>query len=153
MDNQVAESTYFKGLARSCKLHEMIVGLRKLEMEGGLIIHFLLISGKQMTEQRTDRLSHREFASRIIQGDSFLGYLPFNKTVLSCQLSLKRTVLTWLPNTWDWRFMLTEMEFNDVYKDPVGQWIWTPPPYLTKTTVDKLCKTKHIMLGTSYVFI
>ena len=26
-DNQVAESTYFKGLAKSCELHEMIVGL------------------------------------------------------------------------------------------------------------------------------
>lgn len=47
-DNQIAETTYFKGLVKFCKLHMMIVGLRKLEMEVGLIAHFLRISGKQM---------------------------------------------------------------------------------------------------------
>lgn len=81
-DNQVAESTYFKGLAESCKLHEMIVRLRKLEMEGGLIVHFLWISGKRMIRQGTDGLSCGGFASRTMQGNLFLGYLLFIKTVM-----------------------------------------------------------------------
>lgn len=83
-DNQVAKSIYFKGLIKSCELHEIIVRLRKLEMEGRLIVHFLWISGKWMIEKRTDGLSHGEFASGIMQRNWFLGYLLLNKITL-CQ--------------------------------------------------------------------
>jgi hypothetical protein len=44
-DNQVAASTYFWGSAKNSKLHQLILGLRKLEMEGKLIIHFVWIAG------------------------------------------------------------------------------------------------------------
>ena len=60
-DNAVAESTYFKGSSKSSKLHELIVDLRRLEMEGDLIVHFLWISGKRMIKQGTDGLSRGDF--------------------------------------------------------------------------------------------
>ena len=49
--------------------------------------------------------------------------------------------------------MSKEMWFDNVYKDLVGWWIWTPPLCLAKVTMDELCKAKHIMPGTSHVFI
>ena len=40
-DNKVMESTYLGGLSKSSKLHNIIVQLHKLEMEGNFIIHFI----------------------------------------------------------------------------------------------------------------
>ena len=153
MENQVAEATYFKELAKSCKLHEMIVELRKLEMEYGLIVHFLCILLKQMIKQGTDGLSLGEFASRIMQRNLFFNHLPLNETILFLKPSLRKTVLSFVPKSTSWRFTTTEMWFDNVYKDLVSQWIWTPPPCLAKITVDELCKAKHIMPGTSHLFV
>ena len=52
-DNQVAESTYFKGSSKNSKLHQLILRLRKLEMAGKLIIHFIWIPGTRMIAQGT----------------------------------------------------------------------------------------------------
>ena len=43
-DNAVFESIYFKGSSKSHFLHEMIVELKKLEMENTLIVHVFWIS-------------------------------------------------------------------------------------------------------------
>ena len=153
-DNKVAEATYFKGSAKSRELHEMIVELRKLEMDSGLIVHFLWISGKRMIEQGTDGLSRGEFASGIMQGKSFLSFLPFNETAFHRQPKLKNMVMSWLPTHFArWRCTTTEMWFDDVYKDPVGRWVWAPPPCLAKIAVDELCEAKHTLPGSSHVFI
>ena len=56
-DNKVMERTYTKGLSKSRKLHNLIVALRKLQMEGRLIIHFIWIAGTCMILQGTDALS------------------------------------------------------------------------------------------------
>ena len=45
------------------------------------------------------------------------------------------------------------MWFDDVYKDPVGRWVWAPPPCLAKIAVDELCEAKHTLPGSSHVFI
>ena len=44
-DNEVAERTYFCGSSQSSRLHEMILELRKMELDGDLIIHFIWILG------------------------------------------------------------------------------------------------------------
>jgi hypothetical protein len=59
-DNAVAERTNFKGSSKNSKLHQLILGLQKMEMEGELIIHFVWIAGKRMIAQGTDGLSRGE---------------------------------------------------------------------------------------------
>jgi len=71
-DNAVAESTYFKGSSKSLKLHDLIVDLRRLDMEGDLIVHFLWISGRRMIQKGTDGLSRGDFSSGVMQGKDFL---------------------------------------------------------------------------------
>jgi hypothetical protein len=73
-DNQVAESTYFWGSAKNFKLHQLILGLRKLEMEGKLIIHFVWIAGTRMIDQGTDGLSQGGFSSGVMAGADFLKF-------------------------------------------------------------------------------
>ena len=56
-NSKVMERTYTKGSSKSRKLHDLIVVLRKLQMEGRLIIHFIWIAGTRMILQGTDALS------------------------------------------------------------------------------------------------
>ena len=60
-DNEVMEQTYTKGSSKSPKLHNLIVILQKLEMEGMLIIHFIWIADTRMILQGTDALSEGKF--------------------------------------------------------------------------------------------
>lgn len=81
-NNQVAELTYFERSSKFYKLHKMIISLRKLEMYGALIVHFLWILGKCVIEQKQTDYLRGKVASGKIQGNSFLKYLLFNKNVL-----------------------------------------------------------------------
>ena len=81
-DNAVAESTFFKGSSKSSLLHDMIVNLRRLEMEGQLIVHFNWVSGVRMQAQGTDGLSRGELGTGVMQGIPFCSFLPFNETAL-----------------------------------------------------------------------
>ena len=65
-NNKVAECTYFRGLSQSCLLHEMILDLRKMELDGELIIHFIWISGKRMIAQGTDGVSRADLSSGVM---------------------------------------------------------------------------------------
>ena len=69
----------------------MIVGLRKLEMNGDLIIHFISISisGKRTIAQGTDGLSRADLSSGVMSGQKFLIYLPTNKIAFERQACLK----------------------------------------------------------------
>ena len=47
-DNKTEEKTYYKGSSKSPHLHELVLELRKIEMEGLLKIHYVWFSGKIM---------------------------------------------------------------------------------------------------------
>jgi len=50
----------------------MIVELRKLEMNGNLFIHFILISGRRMLAQGTNGVSRADLFSGVIGGTTNL---------------------------------------------------------------------------------
>ena len=56
-DNEIAECTYFRGSSQSSRLHQMILELWKMELDGDLIIHFIWISRKSMISQGTNGVS------------------------------------------------------------------------------------------------
>ena len=47
-DNAVFESFYFKGSSKSRQLHEMVIELKKLEMEGALLVRVVWISSRSI---------------------------------------------------------------------------------------------------------
>jgi hypothetical protein len=81
-DNSVAERTYYKGSSFSLKLYQMILELRKMEMEGQFIIHSIWIAGKRMIAQGSDGLSRGDFSSGVMNGQHFLDQLPLDETAL-----------------------------------------------------------------------
>ena len=70
-DNSTAEATMYKGSSRSPLLHQMVLDLRKMEMVGDIIVHFVWISGKRMIRQGTDGLSRGDFPSGVMSGEKF----------------------------------------------------------------------------------
>jgi hypothetical protein len=75
-DNSMAERTYYKGSLSSPKLHQMILELRKMEMSGKFIIHFIWILGKRMIAQGSDGLSRGDFSSGVMSEWSALPQTP-----------------------------------------------------------------------------
>lgn len=140
-DKFVAESTFFKGSAKSPLLHDLIVILRKLEMDGQLIVTFTWLSGNRMIAQGIDCLS---------RGKTFLDFLPLNETAFQCYNPLREEILSWVHGPkrklyhGDWQVATTEDWFDGVFKNPYGKWIWCPPPCLAKIAVEQLRKVKHI---------
>jgi hypothetical protein len=144
-DNAVAESTYFEGSSKNSKLHQLILGLRKMEMEGELIIHFVWIAGKRMIAQGTDGLSRGELSSGVMAGEDFLKFLLLNETAFAFEREprLESQVQGWLGSK-EWKVASIADWFHKVFQDPDGAWIWAPPPALAKVAVEQMCEAKHI---------
>ena len=71
-DNSTAEAAMYKGSSRSPLLHQLVLDLRKMEMVGDSIVHFVWILGKRMIWQGTDGLSRGDISSGIMAGEKFL---------------------------------------------------------------------------------
>jgi hypothetical protein len=151
-DNMVAERTYFRGSSKNSKLHQLILGLRKMEMEGDLRIHFIWISGKRMIGQGSDGLSRGELSSGVMAGEEFLHFLPMNETAFEREPTLQSRMKGWLGSK-EWKVATTADWFHGVFQDPKGAWIWAPPPVLAKVAVEQMCEAKHIFPDSKHVFV
>ena len=152
-DNAVAKSTYFKGSSKSYPLHNLIVELKRLEMEGWLIIHFIWIPGTRMIAHGTDGLSRGDPSSGVMGGKEFLSLLPLNESSLVRQPAVKRDVLTWTTQPGNWKVATTEDWFGSVFDAPTGAWIWSPPPCLARVAIAQLCDVKHMFPASKHIFV
>ena len=94
--NMVIKQTYTKGSSKSPKLHNLIIELRQLEMEGKLIIHFIWIAGTRMVAQGTDALSWGAILTSSMAVAQFLRLLPLDQTTFELQRNLRTQVEGWL---------------------------------------------------------
>lgn len=152
-DNSCAEKTFYKGQSSSRLLHAMVVELRRLEMEGAVIIHFVWFSGKRMIAQGTDGLSRGDFTSGVMAGEDFLKYIPLNESALSRQHGLEATLLSWLSKSGKWRVATPKDWFTSTRVEFQVGWIWAPPPCLARVALDELCEVKHMFPKSKHVFV
>ena len=71
-DNSTAESCFARGNSSSKKLHELIVRLRKVEMEAGLNLQLVHVAGTRMIAQGTDGLSRGVLLEGVLSGKDML---------------------------------------------------------------------------------
>ena len=157
----------YKGSSKSPLLHQMVLDLRKMEMIGDIIVHFVWISGKRMIRQGTDGLSRGDFSSGVKAGEKFLKFLPLHLFAFERQpglkgklgqvkiTSLEEKVRCWCPSRKGraWKLARTEDWFYEVFLDPEGSWIWCPPPALAKIAVEQMCEVKHVFPKSRHIFI
>ena len=77
-DNSTAESAYWKGTSTSKLLFELILRLKKLEMDYDLILHVIHVSGKRMIAQGTDGISRGDHSTGVMRGKPMASFIPLH---------------------------------------------------------------------------
>jgi hypothetical protein len=141
-DNSTAEAAYWKGNSSSRKLFELMLELKTLEGDRGLLLHVVHVSGKIMIAQGTDGLSRADFSEGVMAGESMTSFVPLHLTceerapgmgewLASAMGKGEEGVTSLDPTGW----------FSTAHTD--GTFLWTPPPALADVVVEQLGKARH----------
>ena len=95
-DNSTAENCFARGNSSSKKLHELIVRLRKVEMEAGLNLQLVHVAGTRMIAQGTDGLSRGALLEGVLSGKDMLAYVDLSKTAIERHPPLLEFLTFWI---------------------------------------------------------
>ena len=141
-DNSTAESVFYKGNSDSPKLFELILRLRRIQLEGDLSLHVIHVAGKRMIAQGTDGGSRGDLNQGVMMGHSMLEYVPLNLSAVDRQPK----VLQWVESFWESK--LGQLQ----YLDPAGWFttghqggccLWTPPPAAADVVAEQVGEARH----------
>jgi hypothetical protein len=141
-DNSTAEAVYYKGNSSSRKLFELMLRLRKLEMDASLILHVVHVSGSRMIAEGGDGGSRGDLTQGVMSGKPILDYVPLHLTALDREPKLE----SWIRSWWDEeRGPLTTLRpegwFEEGQQD--GNFLWVPPPAAADVVVEQLGEARH----------
>ncbi len=141
-DNITAESAFFKGTSSSRKLFDLILDLRKLQMDTGMIIHMIHVSGLRMISQGTDGLSRGSSLEGIMRGSPFLSYVPLHLSALERQGdTLKEWILSWFSGKDEPLILSPKDWFTRGHHHSTC--IWIPPPAAADVALEQLAYSIH----------
>jgi hypothetical protein len=138
-DNSTAEAAFWKGTSTSPKLFELVLTLKRLELDHDLILHVIHVSGKRMIAQGTDGLSRADHSEGVMQGRPIQDFVPLHLCPLEREPSLK-----------NWIAQVTK-GLDPTFLDPEGwyttghgrgTYIWTPPPAAAEVVVEQLGRAR-----------
>ena len=95
-DNLEVDYAYHKGTSSSKLLFGLALRLRKLQIQGDLILYLVHISGERMREYSIDALLKSFPTEGFIEGEKMLLFLPLHKS------AVKRSggFLSWIRSWW-----------------------------------------------------
>jgi hypothetical protein len=141
-DNSTAEAVFYRGNSSSRPLFELMLRLRKVEMDGGLNLGVIHVVGTQMIEQGTDGGSRGDLSQGVMAGEPMLKYVPLHLSALDRSPQLEQWVRSW----WDEGHVeLTTLQpsgwFEEGQSD--GNFLWCPPPAAADVVVEQLGEARH----------
>jgi hypothetical protein len=151
-DNFVSERAFYNGSSKSKRLHELVMRLRKLEMQGRIFVRVIWFAGTRMKEQGVDGLSRGDLTGGVMVGDKFLSFLPLNETVLERAPAFREGFSKGLVGQ-GWKWLSTEEWFDVAFDDDSGKFVWCPPPALADVALEQMCEVKHVHPNTTHVFL
>ena len=143
-DNSTAEECFFKGSSTSYLLHELIVRLRKVEIEVGFMLYCVHVAWTRMIVQGTDGISRGILLEDVLAGQTMLLHIELAKGALERHPDVLDFVKFWTevknlkaltPEQW----FVEGHGIRGGYRDDHGMWIpnhadngcvylWAPPP-------------------------
>ena len=167
-DNSTAESCFARGNSSSKKLHELIVRLRKVEMEAGLNLQLVHVAGTRMIAQGTDGLSRGVLLEGVLSGKDMLAYIDLSKTALERHPPLLEFLKSWIEDE-SLKVLKPEEWFVEGHgitggnPDRHGVWIpshapkfrsylWTPPPVIADVALEECLKAVHKRRDAYHIF-
>ena len=143
-DNSTAEAVFLKGNSTSRGLFDAMLELRKLEMQGELLLHLIHVSGKRMIEQGTDGTSRGDHSQGVMKGESMLQHVPLN---LGAHVR-SSGLIDWLKSWWPERecgnlqlHVNPEDWFTTAHSE--GAHAWFPAPAAADVVAEELSRALH----------
>jgi hypothetical protein len=141
-DNSTAEAVFYRGNSTSRPLFELMLRLRKVEMDGGLNLRVIHVAGTRMIEQGTDGGSRGDLTQGVMAGEPMLKYVPLHLTALDRSPGLEGWIRSW----WDdERGSLVKLApsgwFDEGQRD--GNFLWCPAPAAADVVVEQLGEARH----------
>jgi hypothetical protein len=162
-DNSTSEAAFFNGSSKSELLFNLILRVRKMEMNNGIKIHFCHVSGERMQHQGTDGLSRGNLNVGVMAGKSMLDFVPVHLSAFDRSVTLKPWLLSWMGH--DTEFLTSNDWFTRGHDHVHGKWevtgdfsteefmqypslksgvfVWSPAPCAAETAVEELRKARH----------
>ena len=152
-DNSTAESAFFKGSSSSKDLFELVVRLRKLEMNQSCCIYVSHVAGTWMIAEGLDGLLRGNLSEGVMRGMSMHGFIAIHKTTVDRSPGLREWLNIWTneegiflePEDWfttgheileeEWEYNSERVKF---LKIKPGTFIWTPPPVAGGIAIEEL---------------
>jgi hypothetical protein len=139
-DNTTAEATFWKGSSKNKDLSDLVLEMRKLEMENDLILHVIHVSGTRMIQQGTDGLSRADHSNGVMSGDPMTQHIPLDETAFQRSPPLLKRFKAHFLNL-NLRMLEPRDWFDEHHR--FGKFVWTPPPAAADDVVDLLNKARH----------
>ncbi len=158
-DNSTSEAAFFNGSSTSEKLFELMLKVRKMEMDNGSKIHLCHVSGERMKVQGSDGLSRGNLNVGVMAGRSMFDFVPIHLSALNRFENLKLWVEDWTqgdnlewmsPADWYTRghdLVEEAWEKNvDNFDLPTfrsGFYVWEAAPVAAEAMIEELRKARH----------
>jgi hypothetical protein len=94
-DNSTAESCFYRGTSKSAHLHGLVLKLQLLEMDNGMTIHVIHVSGKRMIAQGTDGCSQGSLMEGVMAGRDMLSFVDLSRMAIERHPPLLEWVRSW----------------------------------------------------------
>jgi hypothetical protein len=141
-DNSTAEAVFFKGNSTSKPLFDLMLRLRKVEMEGQLLLHVVHVAGTRMIEEGADGGSRGDLTQGAMAGHSVIDFVPLHLSALERSPGLE----TWIRSWWDQeRGELETLEPEGWFDQgqTSGSFLWSPPPAAADVVAEQLGEARH----------
>ena len=148
-DNMVAEGAYYKGSAKTKHLHGLVLRLRKLEMEGNMILHVIHVAGTRMIRSGIDGLSRGDTHEGVAVGRNMLSYVALHLSPDQRSDKVLGWVKSWFPSRNcgklevltpdDWFLQDREKKFENC--------LWFVPPGAGDVAVEMMASWRHAVPG------
>lgn len=167
-DNSTAEGCFSKGSSSSQLLHELVLRLRKVEMEHSLNLHVVHVAGTQMIEQGTDGLSHGLLLEGVLSGKDMLSYINIARSAIERHPPLLDFVKSWTDHS---VLCLSPSDWYDTGHGIVGgavntngiwipnhapngrHYLWSPPPIIADVALEEALKAIHKRTDAFHIFV
>jgi hypothetical protein len=138
-DNSTAEAAFWKGTSKSEKLFDLVLELKELELDLGLMLHVIHVSGRRMIAQGTDGLSRADYSRGVMQGRAMTAYVPLHLSPLERKPDL-RGWLEDITKSLDPMFLEPSGWYEEGHR--TGTFVWTPPPAAAEVVVEQLGRAR-----------